>query len=120
GRPAAAIWASGSCYDDPATLPVVPLRGQRPAHDVVRDLVDLATRVHRTLLEEPPRVRLGETVLVHQPSLGAVDDLACLQPLGQGGVLPFACSDLAGAAGRRPDRRVQGARLGGRDETRGG
>ena len=84
----------------------------------MRDLVDLSPGVHRVLLQEAPRVGLGQTVLVHQTSLGTVDDLARFQPLGEVGILPLERDDLLEPAQRGDDRREEVAGLEGLDEVR--
>ena len=94
------------------------LGSEDAADDVVRDLVNLAAGVHRVLLQEAPRIRLAEPVLVHQPALGAVDDLARLEPFGEIGVLLFERDDLFEAPERGDDRGQEVARLERLDEIR--
>ena len=50
-------------------------------------------------------------MLVHQPALGPVDDLAGLEPLGEVGVLVLERDDLLEAAERHLDRRDEVALL---------
>ena len=62
---------------------------------------------HRLLLEEPPRVRLGEAVVVHEPAFGAVDELAGVEALLELVDVSVEQCHLREAAERDLDRRDQ-------------
>ena len=78
------------------------------------DLLHRQPQVHGGLLDPPEGLGLGEVEPLLQDALGAVDQLAGLQPLGQVGDLRLELAELGEAAQRHLDGRhevVLGERL---------